>query len=432
MKILHYTLGFAPERSGGLVKYVSDLMESQMKNGHSVIALFPGKINLIKRSTRIKRAYKKDVIAYQIINSLPLAIFGGIKSPEDFMKDVDEEIYLDFLNKVSPDIVHVHTLMGIHKEFFLAIKKKKIPIVYTSHDYYGLSPEPNFFYNGSSYDESNSSLDWFNASKEALDTKILRVFQFSFYPMIRSLLYVNKKYIHNTVRDKTTKKNISTNSKKYIKLKKYYQEIFKMIDKFHFNSSLAKEVFLENIKDTIDYEVISITNSNVSQKNISRNFSHKIRIAYIGPDKEYKGFYDFVSLSNEMAYFEKFEFHTYGYIPKEKFPNLIQHGKYNWDEIYNVYENIDILVVPSKWKETFGLIVLEAMSFGTLTFVSENVGAKDLVRKQQIFTSIKQLIDKILDTSNEDYIFNKKIVIKDLEFHTKEILDFYLGVIENI
>lgn len=36
MKILHYTLGFSPYRSGGLVKYAQDLMLEEINLGHHI------------------------------------------------------------------------------------------------------------------------------------------------------------------------------------------------------------------------------------------------------------------------------------------------------------------------------------------------------------------------------------------------------------
>ena len=32
--------------------------------------------------------------------------------------DADFSVYETFLKKIKPDVVHIHTLMGIHKEFF--------------------------------------------------------------------------------------------------------------------------------------------------------------------------------------------------------------------------------------------------------------------------------------------------------------------------
>lgn len=37
MHILHYTLGFQPYRSGGLVRYAADLMQMQASMGHKIL-----------------------------------------------------------------------------------------------------------------------------------------------------------------------------------------------------------------------------------------------------------------------------------------------------------------------------------------------------------------------------------------------------------
>ena len=56
MKILHYTLGFQPQRTGGLIKYAEDLMLEQMDQGHQVLALYPGNIRLFSKKVGIKKA----------------------------------------------------------------------------------------------------------------------------------------------------------------------------------------------------------------------------------------------------------------------------------------------------------------------------------------------------------------------------------------
>ena len=53
MKILHYTLGFHPQRTGGLVKYAEDLMLEQIAQGHQVTVLYPGNIRLLSNKEGI-------------------------------------------------------------------------------------------------------------------------------------------------------------------------------------------------------------------------------------------------------------------------------------------------------------------------------------------------------------------------------------------
>ena len=47
MRILHYTVGFSPYRSGGLTRYAKDLMVSQRRFGYDVAAFYPSGSNLL-------------------------------------------------------------------------------------------------------------------------------------------------------------------------------------------------------------------------------------------------------------------------------------------------------------------------------------------------------------------------------------------------
>ena len=69
-------------RSGGLTKYAIEVMEEQSKS-HEIYHLYPGNIDLLNRRVRIKK--KKflkynSIRHYEIVNSLPLPLFNGIKN----------------------------------------------------------------------------------------------------------------------------------------------------------------------------------------------------------------------------------------------------------------------------------------------------------------------------------------------------------------
>ena len=59
MRILHYSLGFPPYRTGGLTKFTMDLMRQQVKDGHIVTLLWPGEMHFIGKNTAVK--YKGNV-----------------------------------------------------------------------------------------------------------------------------------------------------------------------------------------------------------------------------------------------------------------------------------------------------------------------------------------------------------------------------------
>ena len=68
-------------------------------------------------------------------------------------------------------------------------------------------------------------------------------------------------------------------------------------------------------------------------------------------------------------------------IAREGIPDVILTGFLNQTELPSAYTAADLLVLPSAYHETWGLVVNEAMNFGLPIIVSDRVGcAEDLVR----------------------------------------------------
>lgn len=146
MRILHYTLGFPPMRSGGLTRYAVDLMQAQQDMGHDICALYPGNSSWLSRKMLVvKEGFYGDIACFKIKNALFVPLLYGIKNPEKFVeKKSCVENFKMFFVQNHFDILHLHTLMGMPKSFLLAAKECGVKIVYTSHDYFGLCPKVNF------------------------------------------------------------------------------------------------------------------------------------------------------------------------------------------------------------------------------------------------------------------------------------------------
>lgn len=147
MTILHYTLGFSPYRSGGLVKYAMDLMLAQNRLGCSVIALYPGGTSFTHRKCWVHQ--DKDyngITTFELSNPMPVPLMYGIKDIEQSMACLHLDIasFECLLDSLKPDVFHIHTLMGLPLEYIRMAKEKNVKIVYTSHDYFGLCPKVNF------------------------------------------------------------------------------------------------------------------------------------------------------------------------------------------------------------------------------------------------------------------------------------------------
>jgi len=419
MRILHYGLGYPPNRSGGLVYYTIDLMTEQVNQGHKVGYLYPSKVRLFNKKVYIKKQRNKikNVTSFELINSLPLPLFGGIKTPTDFMKSVGEDVFLLFLNNFKPDVIHVHSLMGIHKEFFEVAKKLRIRMVFTSHDYFGLSPNPTFYFNDESWDQKNTLKFWLNVSDYAMKTKKLRLFQLSFYSTLKNF-YKRFSKVHlnykNDIKIKPTETYPLSLRNSFEELREYYIDIFGLIDNFHFNSTLAQGVFKRNLnKIELSGQVIPVSNSSIlgGEKKINIDFGSIKKITYIGPYSQFKGFNVFLDLAKQFKN-EDIEFEIYGedvniFLPE----NVTNKGRFFQADRPKIFESIELLIVPSLCKETFGFLVLEALSFGTPVLMSSNVGACDLLDSDMIFDSVANIVKKIRMRENitfETYIYSMR------------------------
>ncbi len=145
MRIIHYTLGLAPMRSGGLTKYASDLMLEQAKR-HRVVLLSTSGWSVFSKNISFKRSKDwGDIWHYNIKNSLPIPLLYGVKNPEDFYSGykVSTEALEGFYQEVGPDVMHVHTLMGLPKELLEFLKAKGVKLIFSTHDYFGICPKVN-------------------------------------------------------------------------------------------------------------------------------------------------------------------------------------------------------------------------------------------------------------------------------------------------
>ena len=98
-------------------------------------------------------------------------------------------------------------------------------------------------------------------------------------------------------------------------------------------------------------------------------------------------------------------------------------GLLNKEELNKLYNNSDILVLPSGYGETWGLVINEALEFGLPIIVSDMVGsAVDLCQnngyifKYKSIEDLKNKLEKLLNASDTAFteMVNNSLKIKDL------------------
>lgn len=457
MNILHYTLGLPPYRSGGLTKYSVDLMKSQTSKGQQVFLLFPGGFS-VSQKTKIKPSLDYEGIqVFEIINPLPVSLLGGVIKPVEFMNRTYSNGYKSFLLKIQPDIIHIHTLMGIHKEFFMAAKELNIKIIYTTHDYYGICPKVNLIdSNGEVCVDNESGNKCVTCNQNAYSLPLIYLMQTKTYrtikdkKLVKNLRKIKNENINTLQNSDKTKQSEKVNlslADNFISLRDYYFDIFRFIDLFHFNSETTKDEF----KRYLDLKgaVLPISHNNIldNRKKKFYNVNSPLKISFLGPLDKYKGFpLLHESISKLLSHGQtNWELNVYGNntelaLEQRESDHITFHGRYQQDELENIFDNTDVLVVPSIWKETFGFIGLEALSFGVPVIVSEHVGCKDIIKHGEtgiIFSpNPKELTKVLVKLINDRKILekmNQNIVNNDfphtLESHETVIKALYKKVI---
>ncbi|MGL5576810.1 MAG: glycosyltransferase [Sarcina sp.] len=393
MNILHYSLGIYPYRTGGLTKYSQDLLLEQSKT-HTVYLIFPGRYKKNVQNGKIG-VYKKidDVNVFELFNPQGVGLLGGINSVENFTKKANINIFKNFLIEKKIEIIHLHTFMGLYKELIEAAKILNIKVFFTTHDYYGLAPNPNFL------DCENKllldrSLDAFNKLNiNVISEKKMILMQSKFYREIK--MKINRRILSKIkFKNKKNKKDYKPfTEQEYIKLKKYFDLILSSIDVFLFNSSVSEEIYKKFVKPKNSIN-IGLIHADIKDNRIIKSFEKTLKITFMGTLEEYKGGKDLLKIARKYRKLDiKYNFYG-GEVFKEE-ENVNFNGAYKYSEIEKIMLDTDLLVVPSKCKETFGFTVLEGISFGVPCLVNNNIGSKDILKGFGIISDDieKEIID---------------------------------------
>ena len=424
MIIIHYFLGFPPFRSGGLTKYAFDLMKAQADDGNRVIGLWPGRMKINHKKVSIKICSPiENIDNHEIINPLPVPLDEGIINIDAYIKECDKQVYIEYLKKVNPHVVHIHTLMGLHMEFLEACQELRIRTVFTSHDYFGLCPKVTLFYGNTICDTSFTCDKCPVCNKTALSMKKIMILQSPFYRFVKDFSLIKKmRKMHRTAYFKEThvQDNCDVSDRslidQYIKLRQYYINCYKKIDLIHFNSTVASEVFSKYFtpKKSI---IMPITHKNIEIKHKylrdikqTQNEKSILKILYLAPAKPYKGYEILKKALDDLWIneFKNFRIITFGAIQDIPEYMINYPNGYRYDQLKEIFDAADILVAPSVWYETFGFTVLEALSNGVPVIVSDHVGAKDIINEDGIIVeagnveSLKKAIKSLtLDQLNK-------------------------------
>lgn len=220
----------------------------------------------------------------------------------------------------------------------------------------------------------------------------------------------------------------------YQKLLDYYKECFDLVDCFHFNSETAGDVYKQYLP-SCQGKVVSITHNGIKDNRKHKDFNHKVlHVGFIGNSTPYKGLPLLISMMEFLGKSDSWDLSVWGgAVGKHSSLPIYYRGKFDSLTIEEVYHAMDVLVVPSIWKETFSLVTLEALSYGVPVIVSDNVGAQDIIKVYNarfVYHSedeLKRLLLELIEDRSLLQDFNQRILDMPwkhgMEEHAKELIE---------
>lgn len=447
MKILHYFLGFPPYRTGGLTKYAFDLMKTQKEQGNQVIALWPGKMKIFSKKVGVcKKGAVDGIINYEMMNPLPVSLDEGIKEIAEFTRECDKNVFLQFLKEVKPEVIHIHTLMGLYKEFVIAANEMNIRVVFTTHDYFGICPKVTLYKQGEVCDNDHGCEDCVMCNQRALSLSKIKLMQSPMYRILKNSVIVKmlRKKHRNTffaeeswAETKEDRTEIKKEAEQYRKLRQYYMEILEKIDFIHFNSSVTEQVYKRFLSPK-DSKIVSITHCDIKDHRASETLESDIlRLTCLAPAKPFKGYQVMKRALDELweSGNHNFQLRMYGPVQNPSEYMFIKEEGYQYQELEGILKETDVLLAPSIWYETFGFTVLEAISYGVPVIVSDHVGAKDIIGQGGMIVkagSVESLKEAICSLSKEKINVMKQSIKEDIVLKTwEEFLDENYSLYKN-
>lgn len=156
--------------------------------------------------------------------------------------------------------------------------------------------------------------------------------------------------------------------------------MFMYVDVFFFNSQQTEDIYRFLLGDIRGKELL-LAKANIADNRIKRSYNHRtLQLAFLGTKQYEKGFSILLEAMRMLREegIEDFECQVFfNYYGQEKY--VKQKKPYKSCNIEKVLKNVDVVIVPSIWKETYGFVMLEAISCGVPVIITKNVGAKELI-----------------------------------------------------
>lgn len=340
---------------------------------------------------------EKNNHEYKMSNKFSIYMHGLYTRFTDktgFLSYIDTKKMIKKLNKIKPDIIHLHNIHGYYiniKMLFSYIKKNNIKVVWTFHDCWPFTGHCAYF-------DMVGCNKWIN--------ECYKCPQINTYP---------KSIIDNSKWNYNEKKEIfNYNNLTVVTPCKWLSELVK--------KSFFKNNNVEVIYNGIDKNVFKHTNNNYF------SIDKKIVLGVASEWTERKGLKDFIKL-NEIIDHDKYQIILVGVDEQNKknIPNdiITISRTNNVNELVDIYSSSYVFFNPT-YEDNFPTTNLEALSCGTPVITYNTGGSPESVENNGYviekgnYKKVINILDNIDIKVKYNDIFTKENMIKDyIELYKK-------------
>ncbi len=322
-------------------------------------------------------------------------INNNFKCGPEFSKTYKNEIiarkFGEFLDEVSPDVVHFHHVTCLSTTCVKEAKARDIPVVYTLHDFWLFCQRGQLLNReldicvGPSDERCAECL----AAQLAMSSKAgkaaskLKKTVPAFKGSAAAKELLRKVFLFSS---KTLQKDDTHGTDEINKRTAHIQEICSLVDSFIAPSKFLQGKYMDFgvPKEKITYLDYGFDKSIF--EGLKRKPSNKIRFGYIGSWIPSKGVHVLIKAFNRVTdtmaeltiYGEQVAYHGYKDYNKDltgliKNKSIKLAGAYDNKDVGKILSAIDVLIVPSIWYENSPLTIHEAYLAG-IPVIASNIG----------------------------------------------------------
>ncbi len=384
MKIVHVANGFPPTAVAGVEQYTRALAGRQMER-HDV-AIFC-------------RARAPDLAEYtvrdQVVDGLPVRRvvnnFRRASGLETHYRNPDiEALFGAYLQKARPDLVHFQHCYGLSAGLPSVAGEMGIPFVLTLHDYWYICPTTRLLARDMALCPGpHHGADCRRCLGSAAQVSGL-MHRLPFYEQIRDTLIpvvVQQKALAWLERTRPPARPAGSSiPRPFARRMRFMRRTLNSASRLLAPSDFCRRVYL-------DYgaraDAIRALSEGLEldrwRRRPPRTSSPNLRFGYLGALAAHKGV-DLLARAFRRLPYADVELHLFGSgAPDDPFvarlkgaaaddPRIHFRGRYENARLPELLAGIDVVVVPSRWHETFSIVTREALLAG-LPVVASRVGA---------------------------------------------------------